>query len=42
MSVTIENIVTSGTFSLETIVRTGHGDNTTIAAERETLAKIAP
>lgn len=24
----------------ETIVRTGHGDNTTIAAERETLAKV--
>ncbi|RAM36752.1 MBL fold metallo-hydrolase [Arthrobacter globiformis] len=25
----------------ETTVRTGHGDNTTIAAERETLAKVA-
>ncbi|HJV98115.1 MAG TPA: MBL fold metallo-hydrolase [Arthrobacter sp.] len=25
----------------ETVVRTGHGDNTTIAAERETLAKLA-
>jgi glyoxylase-like metal-dependent hydrolase (beta-lactamase superfamily II) len=25
----------------DTIVRTGHGDNTTIAAERETLAKVA-
>ncbi|VXB85788.1 Zn-dependent hydrolase [Arthrobacter sp. 9AX] len=25
----------------ETVVRTGHGDNTTIAAERETLAKVA-
>jgi len=24
----------------DTIVRTGHGDNTTIAAERETLAKV--
>ena len=24
----------------ETVVRTGHGDNTTIAAERETLAKV--
>ncbi|MFP3460996.1 MBL fold metallo-hydrolase, partial [Arthrobacter globiformis] len=23
----------------DTIVRTGHGENTTIAAERETLAK---
>ena len=25
----------------ETIVRTGHGDNTTIGAERETLAKVS-
>ncbi|GAC1370568.1 MAG: MBL fold metallo-hydrolase [Pseudarthrobacter sp.] len=25
----------------ETVVRTGHGDNTTIGAERETLAKVA-
>jgi len=25
----------------ETVVRTGHGDNTTIAAEQETLAKVA-
>ncbi len=25
----------------ETVVRTGHGDNTTIAAEQETLAKIS-
>ena len=26
----------------DTVVRTGHGDNTTIAAEQETLAKVAP
>lgn len=26
----------------ETVVRTGHGDNTTIAAEQETLAKVSP
>ncbi len=26
----------------ETVVRTGHGDNTTIAAERGTLARVAP
>ena len=25
----------------ETVVRTGHGDNTTIGAEQETLAKIS-
>ena len=25
----------------ETVVRTGHGDNTTIAAETETLAKVS-
>ncbi|MGO4189935.1 MBL fold metallo-hydrolase, partial [Pseudarthrobacter sp. TAF60_1] len=25
----------------ETVVRTGHGDNTTIGAERETLAKVS-
>ncbi|MDQ4046113.1 MAG: MBL fold metallo-hydrolase, partial [Actinomycetota bacterium] len=24
----------------ETVVRTGHGENTTIAAERETLARV--
>jgi glyoxylase-like metal-dependent hydrolase (beta-lactamase superfamily II) len=29
------------TLPAETVVRTGHGDNTTIAAERETLAKVA-
>jgi glyoxylase-like metal-dependent hydrolase (beta-lactamase superfamily II) len=29
------------TLPAETVVRTGHGDNTTIAAEQETLAKIA-
>jgi S-(hydroxymethyl)mycothiol dehydrogenase len=29
------------TLPAETTVRTGHGDNTTIAAERETLAKVA-
>ncbi|WP_190991416.1 MBL fold metallo-hydrolase, partial [Pseudarthrobacter sulfonivorans] len=25
----------------ETVVRTGHGENTTISAERETLAKVS-
>ena len=29
------------TLPADTVVRTGHGDNTTIAAERETLAKVA-
>ena len=29
------------TLPAETVVRTGHGDDTTIAAERETLAKVA-
>ncbi|SDT60830.1 Glyoxylase, beta-lactamase superfamily II [Pseudarthrobacter equi] len=29
------------TLPADTVVRTGHGDNTTIAAEQETLAKIA-
>jgi len=29
------------TLPAETVVRTGHGDNTTIAAEQETLAKIS-
>lgn len=29
------------TLPAETVVRTGHGDNTTIAAEQETLAKVA-
>ncbi len=29
------------TLPAETVVRTGHGDNTTIGAERETLAKVA-
>jgi glyoxylase-like metal-dependent hydrolase (beta-lactamase superfamily II) len=29
------------TLPAETVVRTGHGDNTTIAAEREALAKVA-
>ncbi|SFT46061.1 MBL fold metallo-hydrolase [Arthrobacter sp. ov118] len=29
------------TLPAETVVRTGHGDNTTIAAERETLAKVS-
>jgi glyoxylase-like metal-dependent hydrolase (beta-lactamase superfamily II) len=28
------------TLPAETVVRTGHGDNTTIGAERETLAKV--
>jgi len=28
------------TLPAETVVRTGHGDNTTIAAEQETLAKV--
>jgi hypothetical protein len=44
MSATVENLVTSGTFSLDgetwDLDRTGHGENTTIAAERETLAKV--
>jgi len=29
------------TLPAETVVRTGHGDNTTIGAERETLAKVS-
>jgi glyoxylase-like metal-dependent hydrolase (beta-lactamase superfamily II) len=29
------------TLAPETVVRTGHGENTTIGAERETLAKVA-
>jgi glyoxylase-like metal-dependent hydrolase (beta-lactamase superfamily II) len=29
------------TLPADTVVRTGHGDNTTIGAERETLAKLA-
>jgi hypothetical protein len=29
------------TLPAETVVRTGHGDNTTIAAEQETLAKVS-
>ncbi|QNE13147.1 MBL fold metallo-hydrolase [Pseudarthrobacter sp. NBSH8] len=29
------------TLPTETLVRTGHGDNTTIGAERETLAKVS-
>ena len=29
------------TLPADTVVRTGHGDNTTIAAERETLAKVS-
>ncbi|WP_115788622.1 MBL fold metallo-hydrolase [Arthrobacter silvisoli] len=29
------------TLPAETVVRTGHGDNTTIAAERETLSQLA-
>lgn len=29
------------TLPAQTVVRTGHGDNTTIAAEQETLAKVA-
>ncbi|MGY4544542.1 glyoxylase-like metal-dependent hydrolase (beta-lactamase superfamily II) [Arthrobacter sp. UYNi723] len=29
------------TLPTETVVRTGHGDNTTIGAERETLAKVS-
>ncbi len=29
------------TFPPETVVRTGHGENTTIGAERETLAQVA-
>jgi glyoxylase-like metal-dependent hydrolase (beta-lactamase superfamily II) len=29
------------TLPAETVVRTGHGDNTTISAERETLAKVS-
>lgn len=29
------------TLPAETVVRTGHGDNTTIGAEQETLAKVA-
>jgi glyoxylase-like metal-dependent hydrolase (beta-lactamase superfamily II) len=29
------------TLPAETVVRTGHGENTTISAERETLAKVA-
>jgi hypothetical protein len=35
----IEKIVTSGTFSLETVVRTGHGDDTTIGAEAASLGE---
>ncbi|MCE3293984.1 MAG: Zn-dependent hydrolase, partial [Arthrobacter sp.] len=29
------------TLPAETVVRTGHGENTTITAERETLAKVS-
>ncbi|MFF2319360.1 hypothetical protein ACFVTE_24210 [Arthrobacter sp. NPDC058097] len=44
MSATVGNLVTSGMFSLAggtwDVDRTGHGENTIIAAERETLANV--